>query len=158
MVRLSVLNASSQLCTGCAARTLRPYPQISVLVQSRSGQDSITDLGPQSGIDAPKAFGVEVEDIALAELVSATKRTDAGKQTYYQWELLCPGGSHVLISACISGGGLYVLSVEATAEQWTRNADALKGALTSFKVPVVRESTTDISNRIYNNASDGGFK
>jgi len=25
-------------------------------------------------------------------------------------------------------------------------------------VPVVAESTTDISNRIYNNASDGGFK
>jgi len=27
----------------------------------------------------------------------------------------------VLLSACISGGGLYVLSVQATPEQWTRN-------------------------------------
>lgn len=131
---------------------------MAVLVQSRGGQDSITDLGPQSGIDAPKAFGIEAEDISLAEEVSASKRTDGGKQTYYQWELLCPSGSHVLISACISGGGLYVLSVEANAEQWGRNGDALKGVMTSFKVPVALESTTDISDRIYNNASSGGFK
>lgn len=126
-------------------------------MQSRGGQDSITDLGAQSAIDAPKAFGIEADDISLAEKVSESSRTDGGKQTYYQWELLCPGGSHVLIGACISGGGLYVLSVEATAEQWSRNGDALKAVLTSFEVPVALESTTDISNRIYNNASSGGF-
>lgn len=135
-----------------------PSSQVAVLVQSRGGQDSITDLGPQSAIDAPKAFGIEVDDISLAEQVSETSRTDSGKQTYYQWELLCPGGSRVLIGACISGGGLYVLSVEATAEQWSKNGDALKDVLTSFEVPVALESTTDISNRIYNNASSGGFK
>lgn len=130
---------------------------IAVLVQSRGGQDAITDLGPQSGIDAPKAFGIETDDIALAEQVSASKRTDGGKQTYYQWELLCPGGSHVLISACISGGGLYVLSVEASGEQWSRQSTALKEVLTNFRVPVTSEATTDISDRIYNNASSGGF-
>ena len=130
---------------------------IQVAVQSRGGQESIADLGPIAGIDAAKAFGIEAEDIALAEVVTASKRTDAGKQTYYQWELLCPTGNRVLISACISGGGLYVFSAEANADQW-KHADALRGAATAFAVPVVSESTTDISNRIYNNASEGGFK
>ena len=64
----------------------------------------------------------------------------------------------MLISACISGGGLHVLSVEATADQWGRNGDALRGVMTSFNVPVALESTADISDRIYNNASTGGFK
>ena len=131
---------------------------IQVAVQSRGGQESIADLGPIAGIDAAKAFGIEAEDIALAEVVTASKRTDAGKQTYYQWELLCPTGNRVLISACISGGGLYVFSAEANADQWGKHADALRGAATAFAVPVVSESTTDISNRIYNNASEGGFK
>ena len=127
-------------------------------VQSRGGQESITDLGPIAGIDAAKAFGIEAEDIALAEQVSAAKRVDSGKQTYYQWELALPSGSRVLISACVSGGGLYVFSAEATADQWAKNEAALRGARDAFTVPVVAESTTDISNRIYNNASDGGFK
>lgn len=132
--------------------------EIQVQVQSRGGQESITDLGPIAGIDAAKAFGIEAEDIALAEQVSAAKRVDSGKQTYYQWELALPSGSRVLISACVSGGGLYVFSAEATADQWAKNEAALRGARDAFTVPVVAESTTDISNRIYNNASDGGFK
>lgn len=132
--------------------------EIQVQVQSRGGQESITDLGPIAGIDAAKAFGIEAEDIALAEQVSAAKRMDSGKQTYYQWELALPSGSRVLISACVSGGGLYVFSAEATADQWAKNEAALRGARDAFTVPVVAESTTDISNRIYNNASDGGFK
>ena len=44
---------------------------IQVQVQSRGGQESIVDLGPIAGIDAAKAFGIEAEDIALAEQVSA---------------------------------------------------------------------------------------
>ena len=132
--------------------------EIQVQVQSRGGQESITDLGPIAGIDAAKAFGIEAEDIALAEQVSAAKRVDSGKQTYYQWELALPSGSRVLISACVSGGGLYVFSAEATADQWAKNEAALRGARDAFTVPVVAESTTDISNRIYNIASDGGFK
>ena len=83
---------------------------------------------------------------------------DGKKQAYYEWELLCPTGSHILISACISGGGLYVFSAEATAAQWSRNAEALRAAQKSFAVPVVAESTRDISDRIYNNANEGGFK
>ena len=63
-----------------------------------------------------------------------------------------------MVSACISGGGLYVFSAEANAAQWGKHADALRGAASAFAVPVVSESTTDISNRIYNNASEGGFK
>ena len=39
-----------------------------------------------------------------------------------------------------------------------KNADALRAAQKSFAVPVVAESTLDISDRIYNNANDGGFK
>ena len=34
----------------------------------------------------------------------------------------------------------------------------LRAARDAFEVRVAAESTTDISNRIYNNASDGGFK
>jgi len=131
---------------------------ISLQVQSRGGQDSITDLGPIANIDAAKAFGIDTEDIALAEVVSSNKRNDAKKQSYYEWELLCPTGTRVLISACISGGGLYVLSVEATVAQWEKNADALRNTVENFAVPVVAESTLDVSNRIYNSASDAGFQ
>ena len=131
---------------------------IQLAVQSRGGQDSIADLGPIGGIDAAKAFGIEAEDVALAETVTSSKRVDGSKQAYYEWELLCPTGSHILISACISGGGLYVFSAEATETQWRKNADALRAAQKSFAVPVVAESTLDISDRIYNNANDGGFK
>ena len=49
-------------------------------------------------------------------------------------------------------------AAEATAAQWSRNAEALKAAQKSFAVPVVAESTLDISDRIYNNANEGGFK
>ncbi len=49
-------------------------------------------------------------------------------------------------------------AAEATAAQWSRNAEALKAAQKSFAVPVVAESTRDISDRIYNNANEGGFK
>ena len=131
---------------------------ISLQVQSRGGQDSITDLGPIANIDAAKAFGIDTEDIALAEVVSSNKRNDAKKQSYYEWELLCPTGTRVLISAWISGGGLYVLSVEATVAQWEKNADALRNTVENFAVPVVAESTLDVSNRIYNSASDAGFQ
>ena len=131
---------------------------VTLSVQSRGGQDSIKDLGPIGGIDAAKAFGIEAEDVALAETVTSNTRVDGKKQAYYEWELLCPTGSHILISACISGGGLYVFAAEATAAQWSRNAEALKAAQKSFAVPVVAESTRDISDRIYNNANEGGFK
>ena len=113
---------------------------------------------PIANIDAAKAFGIEAEDIQLAETVKAATRTDAGKQLYYQWDLALPTGNVVLIAACVSGGGLYVFSAEANAAQWGRHEAELRAARDAFEVRVAAESTTDISNRIYNNASDGGFK
>jgi len=131
---------------------------LQLAVQSRGGQESVADLGPIANIDAAKAFGIEAEDIQLAETVKAATRTDAGKQLYYQWDLALPTGNVVLIAACVSGGGLYVFSAEATAAQWGRHEAELRAARDAFEVRVAAESTTDISNRIYNNASDGGFK
>ena len=131
---------------------------IACSVQSRGGQESVTDLGPIGNVDAKVAFGVDVEDIALAETAGSNVRKDAGKQTYYEWDLDVPNGSKVLLSACISGGGLYVLSIAASEAQWKRAGEELKRTRASFAVPVAAESTTDISNRIYNNASAGGFK
>ena len=118
---------------------------IQLAVQSRGGQDSIADLGPIGGIDAAKAFGIEAEDVALAETVTSSKRVDGSKQAYYEWELLCPTGSHILISACISGGGLYVFSAEATETQWRKNADALRRRK-EFRRPGRRGGTLDISD------------
>ena len=131
---------------------------IQVAVQSRRARSPSRTSAPMPASAAAKAFGIEAEDIALAEVVTASKRTDAGQQTYYQWELLCPTGNRVLISACISGGGLYVFSAEANADcgETRRRPEITRRR--SFAVPVVSESTTDISNRIYNNASEGGFK
>ena len=131
---------------------------LQLAVQSRGGQESVADLGPIANIDAAKAFGIEAEDIQLAETVKAATRTDAGKQLYYQWDLALPTGNVVLIAACVSGGGLYVFSAEANAAQWGRHEAELRAARDAFEVRVAAESTTDISNRIYNNASDGGFK
>jgi hypothetical protein len=131
---------------------------LQLAVQSRGGQESVADLGPIANIDAAKAFGIEAEDIQLAETVEAATRTDAGKQLYYQWDLALPTGNVVLIAACVSGGGLYVFSAEANAAQWKRHEAELRAARDAFEVRVAAESTTDISNRIYNNASDGGFK
>ena len=124
-----------------------------IKVQVQSAVEVITDLGPIAGIDAAKAFGIEAEDIALAEQVSAAKRVDSGKQTYYHGA--GPAVGEQGFDQRLRPTADPPSPREATADSGPRAA-ALRGARDAFTVPVVAESTTDLSNRIYNNASDGG--
>ena len=62
--------------------------QLALVVVSREGLESVGDLGTIEKIDPARAFGVEgFEGLAASEVAKASVREDAGKQTYYQWEL-----------------------------------------------------------------------
>jgi hypothetical protein len=133
---------------------------INLQVSGRTGTDAITDLGPQSGIDPARAFELTeiIDDIVLADVVTAAARTDKAGQSYYEWELKTPGGHHVLLTAAATGGGFLVLSVDASAEQWAASGAALKALQASFVLPPSAETTLDASQRIYAKRKSGGFK
>ena len=78
----------------------------------------------QANVDPARAFELEVPDISLAETVASSARKDGGGQSYYQWELVTPASAHVLVSACVSGGALYVLAIEASGDLWDRGSKA----------------------------------
>lgn len=125
---------------------------VSLQVQGRSGSEAITDLGPQAGIDPARAFELTdtIADIASADVVSATTRKDKAGQSYYDWELRVGGnGHHVLLTAVVSGGGLYAFSIDASAEQWSRSSTQLRGMQASLSVAPSPETTADLSTRIY---------
>ena len=63
-----------------------------------------------------------------------TQRKDEAGVVYFEWALDLPLGGAMLLSAAVTGGGLYVLSIDATAEQWSRSRESLKRALSSFAV------------------------
>ena len=133
---------------------------LALQIEGRSGTEAITDLGPQSGVDPARAFELtaQIDDIVLAEIVTAATRTDKGGQSYFDWELTTPGGHHVLLTAVASGGGLAVLSLDATAEQFAANAKALRALQSSFTLARSDETTLDASQRIYATRKAGGFK
>ncbi len=133
---------------------------VALQVSGRSGTDIITDIGPQSGVDPARAFELtaQIEDIILADTLSGAARTDKAGQSYYEWELKTPGGNHVLLTAVASGGGLLVLSVDATAEQWAANGAGLRALQASFALAPSAETTLDASQRIYAVRKAGGFK
>jgi hypothetical protein len=133
---------------------------VALQVSGRTGTDIITDIGPQSGVDPARAFELtaQIEDIILADTVASAARTDGAGQAYYEWELKTPGGNHVLLTAVASGGGLLVLSLDATAEQWKANAAGLRALQASFALAPSAETTLDASQRIYAVRKSGGFK
>lgn len=143
---------------------LQTTDRIQVKVSPCKDTVDITDLGDIAAIDAATAFGVEAKDgeLRLADVSSvccryvvvchlsdhhlcqiihclaimckADVRKDKEGVTYYQWKLDLPTDGVVLLSACVSGGGLYVLSLDSNAEQWSRNQDAIQAAWRSFAV------------------------
>mmetsp|Transcript_32276 Transcript_32276/g.83631 ORF Transcript_32276/g.83631 Transcript_32276/m.83631 type:complete len:270 (-) Transcript_32276:170-979(-) len=127
-----------------------------IQVQASPAKDAvdITDLGALEAIDAPNAFGIEAKngDLRLADTASAEQRTDGDGVIYYDWQLNLPSEGVMLLSAAVTGGGLYVLSLDSTSEQWARNQDSLKAAQASFSVVPAEESRADLSSRIYNSA------
>eukprot|EP00238_Polyblepharides_amylifera_P014357 CAMPEP_0196587186 /NCGR_PEP_ID=MMETSP1081-20130531/56685_1 /TAXON_ID=36882 /ORGANISM="Pyramimonas amylifera, Strain CCMP720" /LENGTH=296 /DNA_ID=CAMNT_0041909293 /DNA_START=46 /DNA_END=936 /DNA_ORIENTATION=- len=134
---------------------------IEVTMSGRAGLESIADLGPQSGLEPQRGFGVSRGDLVEGgnvDLKASSQRRDTRGQLYYQWELLTSEGNTVLVSAAGSGGGLYVLALGATPEQWTRNAESMRMLQSSFVVPPSQESSIDISGRIYGQRKEGGFK
>ena len=81
------------------------------------------------------------------------------KQVYYQWDLaipdsncersICGYSEVVLVSATISGGGLYVLSMRANKDQWLSEESNIKKLRQSFNVQETMSSSLDVSQRIY---------
>ena len=129
-------------------------------VQGRSGSESVADLGPQSGVDPARAFELSdvVPDIATADVVETKTRKDADKQTYYDWILQTSAGHRVLLSAVISAGGLLLLWIDASAEQWSASEKALRQLQTSFRVAPTAESSMDASARIYSTVKPLGTR
>mmetsp|Transcript_27535 Transcript_27535/g.94027 ORF Transcript_27535/g.94027 Transcript_27535/m.94027 type:complete len:250 (-) Transcript_27535:147-896(-) len=115
------------------------------------GTGAITELS-LDGVEPQRAFDLDVEDVSLAEVQAKKVRTDGAKQSYYEWDMVtpAPAGHHVLVSAAVSGGGLFVLAVDATPEQWDDHKDALKAMRSSLAIAPAEESIKDISERIYN--------
>jgi hypothetical protein len=122
-----------------------------LVVVSREGLDSIEDLGAQSKIDPARAFGVELEGIVAADTKKSSARSKNG-QKYFQWEL--DDGAHAfLLSACVSGGGLYAFVMQVSADAFAADPAPYRQVLESLDIPRVEESRNDMSSRIYENRS-----
>lgn len=120
-----------------------------LVVVSREGLDSIEDLGAQSKIDPARAFGVELEGIVAADTKKSSARSKNG-QKYFQWEL--NDGEHAfLLSACVSGGGLYAFVMQVSADAFAADPAPYRQVLESLDIPRVEESRNDMSSRIYEN-------
>lgn len=120
-----------------------------LVVVSREGLDSIEDLGAQSKIDPARAFGVELEGIVAADTKKSSARSKNG-QKYFQWEL--SDGEHAfLLSACVSGGGLYAFVMQVSADAFAADPAPYRQVLESLDIPRVEESRNDMSSRIYEN-------
>lgn len=120
-----------------------------LVVQSKEGLESIEDLGTPNKIDPARAFGVELDGLVAADVKKSSTRTQ-GTQKYYEWEL--NDGTHTfLLSACVSGGGLYAFVLEVDAAKFAADAQTYRDVLTSLDIPRVEESRNDMSSRIYEN-------
>ena len=123
--------------------------QLALVVVSREGLESVGELGTIEKIDPARAFGVEgFEGLAASEVAKASVREDAGKQTYYQWELF-DGQHRFLMSACVSGGGLYCWVAQIDGARFDADAETYRAVLDSVNIPLVEESRNDMSSRIY---------
>ena len=123
--------------------------RIALVVVSREGLESVGDLGPIEKIDPARAFGVEgFEGLAASEVVKASVRDGKDKQKYYQWEL-SDGVHRFLMSACVSGGGLYCWVAQVDGNAFDADAETYRAVLASVNVPLVEESRNDMSSRIY---------
>ena len=138
---------------------------LSVSVQSAPGSyDGIDEIGDINSID------VQVldlpGDIESADIMYAKPRYNQipggnRKQAYYQWDLaipdptcvkaICPYAEVVLVSATISGGGLYVVSIRANQDEWLAQESNLKKLRDSFTVLSADVSSMDTSSRVYGN-------
>ena len=120
-----------------------------LVVQSKEGLESIEDLGTPNKIDPARAFGIELDGLVAADVKKSSTRTQ-GTQKYYEWEL--NDGAHTfLLSACVSGGGLYAFVLEVDAAKFAADAQTFRDVLTSLDIPRVEESRNDMSSRIYEN-------
>ncbi|OUS48738.1 hypothetical protein BE221DRAFT_67402 [Ostreococcus tauri] len=123
---------------------------VQLVVQSKEGLESIEDLGPQTKIDPARAFGIEIDGLVAADVKKSNVRSAKGGQTYYEWEL-DNGAKSFLLSACVSGGGLYAFVVEVDSTQFEASTGAYTAVLESLDIPRVEESRNDMSSRIYEN-------
>ena len=66
---------------------------------------------------------------------------------YYEWELNIQGEERALISAAVSGGGLYVFAANATTEQYEAFPQEIAHIASSFSVvPTEVRRCTQCSN------------
>ncbi len=121
-----------------------------LVVVSREGLDSVEDFGEQDKIDPARAFGIELGGLVAADTLKSKARKGKDGQKYYQWEL-SDGESVYLLSACVSGGGLYAFVMQVDAATFDADASEYRAMLESLDVPRVEESRNDMSSRIYEN-------
>ena len=138
---------------------------LSVSVQPAPGTyESIDEIGNINDIDVQVLDlpgDVESADIMYAKPRYAAAPGAAGGRAYYQWDLaipdatcaraICPYAEVVLVSATISGGGLYVASIRANQDEWLAQEGNLKKLRDSFSVTSAEVSSLDTSSRVYGN-------
>ncbi|KAI8467465.1 MAG: photosystem II oxygen evolving complex protein PsbP [Monoraphidium minutum] len=85
--------------------------------------------------------GFAPNKVAAASLLGVSQTTDKKGKKYYQYDVLArgadgnEGGRHVLISATVSGGKLWVCRVQIGDKRWIKGADKeAQGSLASFTV------------------------
>lgn len=141
--------------------------EVLVFVQAAPGdKEDIDEIGDINDIDV-RFFDIPMDidnadTMYVAPFTSKAKDGSTGKEkkkVYYHWDLavndttcsrpICQYAEIVLVSATISGGGLYVLSIRANQAQWLAEQNNIKRLRNSFSVSSAASSSLDISQRIY---------
>lgn len=85
--------------------------------------------------------GFEKDKVSTASLMDQSTKKDKNGKTYYNYQLLVraadgnEGGRHVLLTAAVGGGNLYVSKVQCGDKRWFKGADKEARAVTdSFTV------------------------
>lgn len=79
--------------------------------------------------DTQSEGGFEPGKVSSASLLNIGSTKDQNGKTYYKYELLVrtadgnEGGRHVLLTAAVGGGDLYVAKVQCGDKRWFKGAD-----------------------------------
>lgn len=111
-----------------------------------TGRTTVTDLGKPERLNLVTTLGLEAE-LKRADLVAAAVRKTGDGITFYDFDLALPAlncvpelataclpSRVILLSLGVRDGKLYVMRVDALADQWRRSGAALRLLRSSFAV------------------------
>jgi len=118
--------------------------------EAPQGITSTKDLGKIEKIKPSKAFGA-TKEVDAADMVAAAVRKGTGSKTvFYDFDFAiapktcsrenemlvgsCMYEKIILLSCCVTNGGIYVLEISASSEEWKKNGPSLRSVRDSFNV------------------------